>query len=457
MFCGHCGKNIGDLKVCPYCHPEAQTPSDQVSGSPGQQASQSAVPSNKPVEEDTRTVLYPGMAEEPFVPPRQKPVDPAYRPMRQTPPGQSYPPSADQNGAYRQPPYPQQPPRSGQPRYPQQPPVQQPAAPPEKKQKKSKKGLIIAIVIIVVLLLAGGGVAAFFLTAPARDYDRAMQLKESGDYRAAIEIFSELGDTKDSAAQITDCRYLEAVQLMKDGKLDEAEKAFADLGDYKDSAEQIRQCEYEKANALLDSGDYEGARDAFRALGDYSDAQDKAKECDYNLAAKLVESNPAKAIDALGQLGDYKDRKSLLLDAKYKYCESNQDFNDETVYGYMKELVSENYDGAEKLYRKIYDYRVVDAFWNNDPENSDPDSAMTEIPQKDDKILHFTVEGGTPDDTMLVQYKVTWPNGKTNESGFDEHGMYFSLTLSEAPKGKISVDLYTDKKEKLYSTSVTVV
>ena len=113
---------------------------------------------------------------------------------------------------------------------------------------------------VLVVLIAGGGVAAFFLTAPMRNYNKAMELKESGDYQAASDMFAELGDYEDSAAQITDCSYLSAKRLVDEGKYDEAKTALEKLGDYKDCKELITKCDYEKAVALLNEQKYTEAK-----------------------------------------------------------------------------------------------------------------------------------------------------------------------------------------------------
>ena len=57
MFCGKCGKNIGDMTVCPYCNPELQT---QEEDSKTTLFSGDAYP--QPQEEDSKTTLYSGDA-----------------------------------------------------------------------------------------------------------------------------------------------------------------------------------------------------------------------------------------------------------------------------------------------------------------------------------------------------------------------------------------------------------
>ena len=364
-------------------------------------------------------------------------------------------PQQTPTGGYQAPnPYPsaQQPGRGGSPQFAD---YSRPAAAP---QKKSRKGLIITLIVILVVLLAGGGVAAYFITAPMRSYSKAMELKNSGDYEAASSIFADLGDYEDSADQITDCSYLSAKKLLDEGKFGEAKSAFEKLNGYKDSADLITKCDYGTAKELMDNQKYPEAKRAFEALGNYEDSKDQVKECDYQIAKEKVKTDPSAAIDELEELGDYKDCEQLLLDAKYQFCENSKDeYESLTIYSYMKELVAANYTGAKELYEEIYAYRVVDVFWNTDAKNHDKSSAMTEIPEDKDMVLHFTVEGGTPDDDMVVHYKVIWPTGETDTSHYDGHGSTFTLTLTKSPTGKLTVELYTDDDEKLATSSVTIV
>lgn len=82
-----------------------------------------------------------------------------------------------------------------------------------------------------------------------------------------------------------------------------ADEMFAQLGDYKDSAAQrsaaqnavkahydaVKLAEYEAAAALLESGSYLQARDAFLLMGDYADSAELAVEALYRRAVKLYE------------------------------------------------------------------------------------------------------------------------------------------------------------------------
>ena len=80
-------------------------------------------------------------------------------------------------------------------------------------------------------------------------------------------------------------QYNDAVELYNSGKYEEAIDAFEALGEYKDSASQILNCktaikdrEYNAASGLYEAGNYEAAYYAFKALYGYRDSADKLDE-----------------------------------------------------------------------------------------------------------------------------------------------------------------------------------
>lgn len=439
MFCSNCGKNIADRTVCPYCGFQMISP--QVPTVPAQEApaygeAAPAYPNAGYPEADGQPVPYPAAP----VPETTYPdgyADAAQQPYPADPNAAGYNAAYEQNPAYPYPPAPQAP----------------------LKPKKKKKGLIIGIISGAAVLLAGAAVAVYFLVlAPLFSYNKAVSLKEDGKYQEAIEAFTDLKDYKDSPDQITECRYLAAKQLAATGKYDEAVAAFEALGDYSDSKDQIKQCGYDKAKKLFDDGEYDKAKEAFLALGDYADSADQATACDYAVAKALIESDPEEAVELLEALGDYQDSGELVKQAKMTYCEQNRDNTDETTYAYLKDLKSAGYAGASALYDELYTYRITEVFWNDDPDNTDPASNATKLSSAELQVLHFSLEGGTPDDTdMQIHYTVTWPGGNKNEGHYSKRFNNYTLKLTNDAKGTIKVEIYSQDNTKLYTTTVTVI
>ena len=84
-------------------------------------------------------------------------------------------------------------------------------------------------------------------------YNRAIALKQEGDYQSAIDLFTLLGDYLSSADQAVECKTY------------------------------LRDAEYDQADALESSGDLQGAYDLFSSLSSYRDAAQRAED----LAAQL--------------------------------------------------------------------------------------------------------------------------------------------------------------------------
>lgn len=494
MFCSHCGKNVGDLTICPDCGYDLI---NEVLPDAGQNAAQQPNPV-EPAPAESAPVQQPeafrAAPQEAYAPVPPQPYSSPYAdPYQQKPDGNSYGYApAPQEPSYTAPSYSRELEfGDGYDRPGVVPSVGDKGQP---KQKKKKKGLIIGISAGIAVLLAGAVVLVLFLTADARDYSKAKGLMEDGQYAEALEIFTRLEDYEESQTLIPECQYLEAKQLLADkkydeaidmfltlglykdstnlitecryekavdlynnGKYDEAREILTGLGDYQDAASFITKCDYARATALYQSGKYEEARRIFDALDGYSDSGEMVKACDYGIAEGLIESDPAEAIEILEDLGSYQESEKLLKQAKMSYCESHNDNTDTDTYAYLKELKAANYPGAADLYDELYTYRIVDAFWNDDEDNDDPASGVTKLSTKKDQILHFTLRGGTPDDeNMKIQYTVTWPSGNKSNDEFKSRAVYYTLTLENDVAGTLKVDLFTPDGKLLHTATVTV-
>ena len=195
----------------------------------------------------------------------------------------------------------------------------------EEKERKAKerknKRLTVAFVLVVLIACVVGW---FVVTRviPNNKYQRAVTLRENGQYDDAIAAFAELGDYSDAAAQITETKYQQAVSLREAGEYESAIAVFASLNDYRDAETQIeemKQEKYQQAVTLRENGQYEEAIAAFEKLGDYSDAEVKIKEIKYQQAMALRRSGQYdEAIAAFEKLGDYSDAEVKIKEIKYQ-------------------------------------------------------------------------------------------------------------------------------------------
>ena len=493
MFCSQCGKQISDAAICPFCGAvERQDSVNQpVAGDVPEQEPLPAAPPSDHVPQ----------------PEQQQAVQPV-QPMI----SQSFDAAAPSGG-------------------PEVTPVPFEPAPAASAPPKKKKALIISIIAAAVVLLIGAGAAVFFLTAPMRTYNHAMELKEAGDYQGAIDILTGLNDYEDSTDQITDCRYLAAKKTMSDGDYDKAIEQLSNLNGYKDSGKLINECRYQQASALVKSGDYDkaiemlsalnGYKDsgelisecryqqaaalveekqyaeaikllgdlndykdsadllnnchyqlaqsdykakkydkaakAFAALGDYLDSKDMVKACQYAVAKSQISDKPEQAIAAFEKLGGYSDSKKMLSAAKMAYCKKNSNNTDKKTYQYLTELKKAKYNGADDLYKKLYSWKVTEAFWNASKKNTDKKSAVKSISSSKTACFHFVLTGGTPGEKATMTYVAKYPNGKTKKETFTTTDNYnWTIFFKNVPKGNLTVTIQDKSGNKLATRSVKI-
>lgn len=107
----------------------------------------------------------------------------------------------------------------------------------EEKERKAKerknKRLTVAFVLVVLIACVVGW---FVVTRviPENKYQRAVALRENGQYDEAIAVFAELGDYSDAAQQLSETKYQQAKNLNAFGKYDEAYAIYVTLTGYKD-------------------------------------------------------------------------------------------------------------------------------------------------------------------------------------------------------------------------------
>lgn len=153
----------------------------------------------------------------------------------------------------------------------------------KKKQNTKKATRLIAGIAVILIFIVSVYFAFTMLLQPYLKYTKGLQLLEAGEYTAAIEVFTQLKDYKDSEMQLDLCiqmasekKYNEALLLYEQGCYAEAIKIFAQLKGYKDSEKQIDLCnqmiveeKYNKALLLYEEGKYVDAMGIFISLSGY--------------------------------------------------------------------------------------------------------------------------------------------------------------------------------------------
>lgn len=147
--------------------------------------------------------------------------------------------------------------------------------PVESSKKKRKRRYTSFILVLVIGVLLVGGIYFYKnVYSPAHNYKQANELMKKGEYSEALEIFNDLGDYKNSKANILECEYQIAITQMQDeSKLEFAKATFEQLVDYKDSGSYLEKCHYQLGMNYYHTGDFSLALDNLYVIQENYDVQ----------------------------------------------------------------------------------------------------------------------------------------------------------------------------------------
>ena len=136
-------------------------------------------------------------------------------------------------------------------------------------------------------------------------YTKASDWMNAGRYEDAASCFAALGSYRDSAGLQQYCR---ASQLLQQGSGLEAADVFSEIPDILDSAAQAeaaRSQAWQTAVSLRDRGDYEAAAEIFQQLGSWQNAQAERDSALQLLVRSLIASGSYhEALEALNRISD---------------------------------------------------------------------------------------------------------------------------------------------------------
>lgn len=225
---------------------------------------------------------------------------------------------------------------------------------------KEIKRRIISVSILVGIIVT---ILSIALVVPVVRYYIADSAFENGDYVKAIEIFTDLGDYKDSIERIPCSKYKLAESYIAAKEYDNAIELFTELGDFEDSEERLADAYYQKGSALLESKSYNQAYDALTQSIEYKDSKSKiiqiAKEYlknkDYDKAAEafsvsnaIQNQNYTKYAQAMSAFNNKDYAKAVELFTAANGVENSTDMLLEAYYVLGKEqFANKKYSDAK--------------------------------------------------------------------------------------------------------------
>ena len=160
------------------------------------------------------------------------------------------------------------------------------------KERKNKRLTVAFVLVVLIACVVGWFVVTRVI--PNNKYQRAVTLRENGQYDDAIAAFAELGDYSDANEQIAPTKYMQAEELRENGQYEEAIALFTELGNYYDAAAQVTETKYQKATNLNAFGKYDEAYAIYVTLTGYKDVDKLLAEDDNMMAAAAAAARNAK-------------------------------------------------------------------------------------------------------------------------------------------------------------------
>ena len=175
-----------------------------------------------------------------------------------------------------------------------------------------KKSLIIILFFLMSVLLSG------CIDKYKKDYESAVELFESGDYKTAAEMFDGLGDYQDSEENKKQSLYLYAGECLEKQDFDEAIKIYDSINNYYDSSEKKQEAGNEKfyvsAVGLYNSEKYQESKDIFESIKNYKDSDNYIAGIIYIQALDIINNDPDTAVDMLISIRNYQGTGELADD-----------------------------------------------------------------------------------------------------------------------------------------------
>lgn len=258
----------------------------------------------------------------------------------------------------------------------------------ENAVRRKKIPVVKTSVAVACILLAC--ICAYVIpvyAVPAIKYEKAVQLYEDGDFKAARKSFSEFDSYKESHDYILKCDYGIAEALMSSGFYPEAADAFTALNGYADSDNRAEECMLIIADNYFKEGNYDAAVSVYAAAGKtelarqtavekakslaangdfFGAAEVAAKFCDedvvneYTYQGALAAKNDGNfktAADNFYRLGTYKDSAQLAEESTYGFYKAEyaeKGASEEIVRGFY---FLGNYNDSKDLFvQTAYEY-----------------------------------------------------------------------------------------------------
>lgn len=182
----------------------------------------------------------------------------------------------------------------------------------EQTRRRTKKMIIAGSIIMCVSLLTF--LFKYIYTnqiVPSGKYEKAEEFVKSEDYDSAIEIYSELGDYKDSEKKLYEVYYVKANACFEAGKYDDALAIYEIVSKKQNVEQEIYNCKNGKAINLFEEGKYEEARSLFTEISN----EEYITKIDA-IYLEQKKENGKKQLEELVDVTAYQNREQITINTQ---------------------------------------------------------------------------------------------------------------------------------------------
>jgi|LSQX01.2.fsa_nt_gb tetratricopeptide (TPR) repeat protein len=290
-------------------------------------------------------------------------------------------------------------------------------------KKRVQKRIISALLILVIALSLGLLIRQY--AVPFFRYRIAINALEDKNFDKATEIFTRLGDFKDSRTYVLQTKYEEGLDEIQARNYPHAIDIFSELEKYSDSEAKLLEAYYLHAADLVADGDLDEALKIYQSLKGYSDSENQIKLIHSMLGdIELKQGNILVAIDYYQQAGttdklmqayNSAGEKALEVNdwtsAEYYFDMSNNtDMLNETKYLQAKNLVNtDQVRNGYLLLLELKDYKdakQLAAQYREEATAWRIEAKVFEIiysGQRHGVKINYTAYGGEPGETLVLR------------------------------------------------------
>ncbi len=194
----------------------------------------------------------------------------------------------------------------------------------EKEMRKyTKKYVLLTCIMAAVCICLMG--------CNANDYKRANDYYSNGDYELALDIYTSLGDYKESVQKAMLCKYEIGNTYFEKAQYSEALSIYEEISGCEEIQSELLQKKYEIASSFYENANYKEASTIYTHLGDYGDSKNMLASCEKEIGMienadydflKIIEES------VLWRMGNNDEREyKTLVDTELAYLQKFEEMD----------------------------------------------------------------------------------------------------------------------------------